>query len=281
MDISISEGSYWLSLTPISCLVDRTRERSWTLRRATRSNGTARSSQLFQGYDMSHLGQVVPIKKVQISLVGKLPYSTCIAEELPSAQNCEEVILIGDKIPNSGHFSFNFSKNSDGLGNPVVPWAHRYQHLRVRISASGHSLTSHTSECAFSFAGSSDDNAVSKCLKKGPAIKAPVIRFRSQHVIAHNERLVDRRLTTTGTLTSSYSMGFEANFKSIKLVLFDNYGGTYYLWTDANTASPDLTFEIIPSTSIGSLDVWTMNSASQSTNTPSDVSAFPEHSGGK
>jgi hypothetical protein len=227
---------------------------------------------LFDGHGMSHLGRVVPIKNVQISLVGKLPYSTCTEEELPSGQNCEEVILIGDNIPNSGHFFFNFSDNSDGLGNPVVPWAHRYQHLRVRISASDHTLTTHTSDEVFSFAGSLDDSAARKCLKKSPAIEASVIRFHTQNAAAHDERLVNRRLETTTTLTSSYSMGFEANFKSIKLILLGDTEDSYTLWKDSNTASPDLTFELFPDTYIGSLVLFTTEE--YSTNTPS---AFPTH----
>jgi len=194
------------------------------------------ASQLFffDGHGMNHQGSVVPTKKVQISLVGTLAESTCIEEGLSAEQNCEETILIGDNVLNTGSFTFDFSKNADAMESSVHPWADRHLSLRVKISASDHSLTTHVSQDSFSF-GRSPSSSGSKCFTSGHQSEeiTSAIPFGPK---VRRIAKADRRLGgTEGTLSTGYSLGLEANFKSVALTLI---GSTYTLWQDANTASP-------------------------------------------
>lgn len=179
---------------------------------------------------MNHQGSVVPTKKVQVYLVGEFAESTCIEEGRDAEQGCEETILIGDNVPNTGSFTIDFSKNTDAEESPVHPWADRYLNLRVKISSSDHSLTAHVSQDSFSFAGSLGSG--SKCFSSGRQ-SSQATSAKPSYLKAR--QLTDRRLGATGTLSTGYSLGMEANFKSIQLTL--TYID-YTLWQDANTASP-------------------------------------------
>lgn len=184
---------------------------------------------------MSHQGSVVPTKKVQVSLVGELAEATCIEKGLSAEYGCEETILIGNNVPNTGSLTFDFSKNIDAMGNPVHPWAGRYLKVRVQISASDHSLTTHVSQDSFSFVGSPGSG--SKCFADRHLSKRTASAIRSRPKTHSGTIIADRRLGTIGTLSAGYSMGLEANFKSVYLALARG-AFSYTLWRDANTASP-------------------------------------------
>jgi hypothetical protein len=203
---------------------------------------------------------MVYVKNVQISLVLSLHAPICAQEKLES--QCEEVVLVGNNVPNSGKFSFDFSKNSDGLGNNVEPWMERYSKFRVRISASDHSLTTHTSTQWIPFLNAlgietspNPDNS-SECQLRRSNISFGLKEATAD--VAQNVR--ERHLSTTCKLSSYYSLGLEANFKSISLTLLGGWAGSYPLWRD-NTKAPDVAFNLIPQTNmIQDLPVWTSTS---------------------
>ena len=149
--------------------------------------------------------------------------------------------------PNIGSFTFDFSLNVDGFGNPLYfgeSWdTTRYTNgVRISISAREHTYTESLSRGLFFLGGAAEDTRSPRCPE---ALEVATLSTAVPLVSVNTGSSENRRRLSTGMLSSDYNMDVENDFGAVTL----NTGGwTTEIFSDSSAA--DMSVSVLDSTAI-------------------------------
>ena len=208
----------------------------------------------FQSSSMIHEGSVRSASFVRIDLVGSAEpdgEGKCAFGKLNEERGtCIEKVRLTPEAgaPNIGSFTFNFSLNVDGFGNPLYfgeSWdPTRYTNgVRISISAREHTYTGSLSRGLFFLGGAAEDTRSPRCPE---ALEVATLSTAVPLVSVNTGSTENRRRLSTGMLSSDYNMDVENDFGAVTLNTV--LTGDTEIFSDSSAA--DMSASVLDSTSI-------------------------------